>query len=33
VPHTWFAGRLGSYKYVDMGQAISSALKLSKALL
>ena len=33
VPHTWFAGRLGSYKYVDMGQAISSALKFSKALL
>ncbi len=33
VPDTIFAGRLGSYKYMDMDQTLSAALKLSKELL
>lgn len=33
APDTVFAGRLGAYRYMDMDQTLSAALKLSKDLL
>jgi UDP-galactopyranose mutase len=33
APHVTFAGRLGTYKYLDMDQCVAQALKLAETLI